>query len=117
MSLQVSDWQTIHQSGQAIVRHRILSQMVFLVGAPVHLMAEVDMTMDDIQGEKKNFPAQATPASKIEQCYASAMVFNANPDPAFCLNVDPEQDPYRWIKTNANPCGSGFWLGFKVPKS
>jgi hypothetical protein len=97
MSLQFSDWQTIHQSGQAIVRRRVLSQMVFLVGAPVHLMAEVDMTVNDIQGEEKNFPTHAAPASKIKQCYASAMVFNANPDPAFYLNVDPEQDPYQWI--------------------
>jgi hypothetical protein len=87
MSLQFSDWQTIHQSGQAIVRRRVLSQMVFLVGAPVHLMAEVDMTVDDIQGEEKNFPAHAAPASKIKQCCVSAMGFNASLDPAFYLKM------------------------------
>jgi hypothetical protein len=107
MSLQFSNWQTIHQSGQAIVRRRVLSQVVFLVGAPVHLMAEIDMTMDDIQGEKKNFPAHAASASKIKQCCVSAMGFNANPDPAFYLNVDPDPNLDQRIQTNANPCGSG----------
>jgi hypothetical protein len=60
--------------------------MVFLVGAPVHLMAEVDMTVDDIQSEEKNFPTHAAPASKIKQWCASEMNFNANPDQAFFLS-------------------------------
>jgi hypothetical protein len=39
---------------------------------------------------------------------------NADPDPAFYLNADPDSNPESQI--NANPCGSGSWSDFKVTK-
>ncbi len=38
--------------------------------------------------------------------------FNADPDPVFYLNVDP--DPDQGSQTNADPCGSGSRSDFKV---
>jgi hypothetical protein len=34
--------------------------------------------------------------------------FNADPDPVFYLNAEPDQDPGR--QTNADPDGSGPWF-------
>ncbi len=41
--------------------------------------------------------------------------FNAEPDPAFYINADPDPDPGS--RTNAEPCGSGSRLDFDVTKS
>jgi hypothetical protein len=41
--------------------------------------------------------------------------FNADQDPAFNLNADPDLDLGK--QTNADQCESGFWSDFKIPKS
>jgi hypothetical protein len=38
--------------------------------------------------------------------------FNADPDPAFYLNADPDTDPDPESQTNADPAGSGAWSDF-----
>jgi hypothetical protein len=45
--------------------------------------------------------------------------FNADPDPAFYLNADPDQIPNPRRQTNADPCGSesGYWSDLIVTKS
>jgi hypothetical protein len=40
--------------------------------------------------------------------------FNADPDPGFYLNADPDSGSK---KINADPSGAGFWSDFKVTKS
>ncbi len=48
------------------------------------------------------------------QCCRSALVYNADPDPACYLNADPDTDPDPGSQTNADPCvcgsESGSWI-------
>jgi hypothetical protein len=44
------------------------------------------------------------------------IAFNADPDPAFYLNADPDTDPDPGSQTNEDPGGSGSGQTFKSQK-
>jgi hypothetical protein len=66
------------------------------------------------KSEKKQLPRGYLRRNKSR---GFALVFNADPDPAFYLNADPDPYPDPRSQTNADPCGSGSWSDFKVTKS